>query len=63
MWAQRPAKPEVLDAAVKNVVYLLELRRIMLENLLAEFQAGVDIYLKVVRDARDNEIQQVNGVQ
>ena len=60
MWAQRPAKSEILDAAVKNVVYLLELRRVMLDNLLDDFRAGVDIYLKVVRDAREIEIKQAS---
>ena len=51
MWAERPAKKKVVEAAVKDVIYLLELRQVLMEKMLEEFVAGVNIYLSHVRDA------------
>ena len=51
MWAERPAKKKVVEAAVKDVIYLIELRQVLMEKMLEEFVAGVNIYLSHVRDA------------
>lgn len=58
MWALRPVRDEVKAAAVKNAVYLLELRRVLLDNLLDDFRSGVDIYLRTARDAGENKKQE-----
>ena len=61
MWADRPMKKHVVEAAVKDVIYLLELRQVLMEKMLEEFVAGVNIYLSHVRDASltDSEKYQV----
>ena len=51
VWAERPLKKHVVEAAVKDVIYLLELRQVLMEKMLEEFVAGVNIYLSHVRDA------------
>ncbi|XP_064607998.1 piRNA biogenesis protein EXD1-like [Liolophura sinensis] len=58
-WAERPASPQVLDAAVKDVVYLRELRRVLMEKMMMEYTAGVDIFLNNVRDATSTEAQKM----
>lgn len=55
MWLERPPRPHLVDAAVKNVKHLLELRHALMEKMLDEFVAGVDIYLMHVRDANDED--------
>ena len=44
-------KKHVVEAAVKDVIYLLQLRQVLMGKMLEEFVAGVDIYLSHVRDA------------
>ena len=51
VWAKRPASHDILMAASKNVVYLRDLRHILEEKMMAEFVAGVDIYLTHVKKA------------
>ena len=43
----------LLSLFVQHVMYLRELRLAQMERLLAEFLYGVNIYLSVVRDAKD----------
>ena len=43
----------LLSLFVQHVMYLRELRLSQMERLLAEFLYGVNIYLSVVRDAKD----------
>ncbi len=38
------------------MAHLLLLRRALMDELLADFRAGVDIYLSVHRDASDAEV-------
>ncbi|KAJ8297508.1 hypothetical protein KUTeg_024039 [Tegillarca granosa] len=45
VWAQRPVRRQMLELAMKNVMYLRELRIVLMEKMLAEFVAGVDLYL------------------
>ncbi|KAL9973391.1 hypothetical protein ACROYT_G019847 [Oculina patagonica] len=53
IWAERPAPKALVDAAAKHVMYLRELRLAQMERLMAEFLYGVDIYLSLIRDAKD----------
>ena len=59
MWMLRPASEVILDAAVKNVAFLLDLRITLLEKLLSRFVDGVDIYLSVTRDASQEQYNKV----
>ena len=59
MWMLRPASEVILDAAVKNVAFLLDLRITLLEKLLSRFVDGVDIYLSVTRDASQDQYNKV----
>ena len=56
MWAERPLADALLEAAVKNVVYLRQLRLCLMEEMLADFVDGVDIYLGVMRDAQPDSL-------
>ncbi|KAL3880013.1 hypothetical protein ACJMK2_032285 [Sinanodonta woodiana] len=62
VWSRRPAPQQLLEAAAKNVMYLLELRNILLEKMLEEFVAGVDIYLSQVRDASTEDAKRYQGM-
>ncbi|RUS71086.1 hypothetical protein EGW08_021147 [Elysia chlorotica] len=46
-WLERPLPPELLDLATKNAVHLLRLHRVLLEEMLSEFKAAVEIYLNL----------------
>ena len=50
MWKERPLPSNLLDGAVRNVMHLRELRRVMTETLLQRFTDGVDVYLGVIRN-------------
>ncbi|XP_068701589.1 uncharacterized protein [Montipora foliosa] len=53
IWAERPSPAALVDAAAKHVMYLRELRLAQMERIMAEFIYGVDIYLSLVRDAKE----------
>ncbi|XP_041357556.1 uncharacterized protein LOC121374519 [Gigantopelta aegis] len=55
IWCKRPAPGFVMEAAVKHVEHLLDLRLILMEKMMAEFTVGVDIYLAQVKDVSDAE--------
>ena len=55
IWCERPAPEHVMDAAMKHVEHLLDLRLILMEKMMAEFTVGVDIYLAQVKDVSDAE--------
>ena len=59
MWMLRPASEVILDAAVKNVAFLLDLRITLLERMLSRFVDSVDIYLSVMRDASQDQYSKV----
>ena len=44
-----------MSAAVKNVKHLLDLRMVLMEKMMEEYVAGVNIYLMQVRDASDKD--------
>ena len=44
----------MLCAAVQNVVYLRDLRRVLMEEMMRDFTYGVDIYLEHIRDANQD---------
>lgn len=52
----------MLQLAMKNVMYLRELRIVLMEKMLAEFVAGVDVYLTQVKGASQDDAKkyQVN---
>jgi hypothetical protein len=37
-------------------MYLRELRLAQMEKMMADFLFGVDIYLEIIRDAKDSEL-------
>ncbi|XP_077865677.1 uncharacterized protein LOC102808302 [Saccoglossus kowalevskii] len=51
VWLDRPLSLYLVEAAVKDVMYLLDLRKVLMECMMEEFTAAVDIYLKVIRDS------------
>ncbi|KAI0218334.1 piRNA biogenesis protein EXD1 [Lamellibrachia satsuma] len=57
MWMLRPSSDVILDAAVKNVAFLLELRIALLERMLSRFVDGVDVYLSVIRDTSKQQYE------
>lgn len=63
MWMLRPASDVILDAAVKNVAFLLELRIALLERMLSRFVDGVDVYLSVIRDASKQQFSECHNTQ
>ena len=60
MWMQQPSSDVILDAAVKNVAFLLELRIALLERMLSRFVDGVDVYLSVIRDTSKQQYGEVS---
>jgi len=56
MWRRRPASDAILEAAVFRVCYLTKLRLCLIDLLLKRFTDGCDVYLGLMRDARDNQI-------
>jgi len=57
IWHDRPFDSDFLKACAKTVMYLRELRTVMMEKLLAEYLFGVDIYLDCMRDKPDNVVK------
>lgn len=55
VWTERPPQRHLVEAAVKNVKHLLDLRTVLMEKMMEEFVAGVNIYLMHVRDASDTD--------
>ena len=60
VWEERPLPEKLTNATAKHVMYLRDLRVAQMERLMAEFLFGVDIYLKVVRDAEPSRKQSVS---
>jgi len=56
VWLERPAEQQLIDAAVINVMYLLELRVKLIEKMLSDFIDGVDIFLGLHRDASSQRL-------
>ena len=56
VWAERPATQAVVEGAVKNVKHLLRLRQVLMDKLLTDLVDGIDIYLGIVRDAPDHQV-------
>ena len=63
VWLRRPLPESLLEAAVKNVVYLRELREKQLEAMMNAFVRCVDVFLETVRDgdAEDAAAAPVRG--
>ncbi|XP_060566954.1 uncharacterized protein LOC132725780 isoform X2 [Ruditapes philippinarum] len=55
VWRERPPQQHLVNAAVKNVKHLLDLRVVLMEKMMEEYVAGVNIYLMQVRDASDRD--------
>jgi hypothetical protein len=55
VWRERPPQQHLVNAAVKNVKHLLDLRNVLMEKMMEEYVAGVNIYLMQVRDASDRD--------
>jgi hypothetical protein len=58
MWNKRPLSVELLVAAVKNSIFLLQLHKKILEKLMRPFYQCVDVFLRVVRDADQDEVNE-----
>lgn len=55
-WEQRPLTLAQIDALVKDTVYLAELSRACLKQLLLRFELGVEFFLKLERDCTAQEL-------
>ena len=53
MWEERPLNRDLLDSAVQDVSYLLDLRVATLRRLMGELMCATHIYLTCVRDATE----------
>lgn len=56
LWAQRPLSIPLAETLTSCVKYLDELRLILIEKMMVEFMAGVDIYLHTVRNLPTSEV-------
>lgn len=56
IWLERPANQQLINEAVINVMYLLELRVKLIEKMLCDFIDGVDIFLGLHRDASSQRL-------
>ncbi|XP_022239453.1 uncharacterized protein LOC111085396 [Limulus polyphemus] len=56
VWKRRPLPPILLEAAVKRVIYLRELRVAVMEKLLTEFTSAVNSSLSLIRDMSHEEL-------
>ena len=54
---ERPPRRSLVTMAVEKVRHLLALRQVLMEKMLEEFVAGVNIYLMHVRDASDADAE------
>lgn len=56
-WGQRPLSLRQIDALVKDVVYLGELARACLKQMLQKFLLGVEYFLDLDRGCSEEELQ------
>ncbi|KAH7968308.1 hypothetical protein HPB52_007633 [Rhipicephalus sanguineus] len=56
-WGQRPLSLRQIDALVKDVVYLGELARVCLKQMLQKFHLGVEFFLGLDRDCSEEELR------
>ncbi|XP_077563192.1 piRNA biogenesis protein EXD1-like [Haemaphysalis longicornis] len=56
MWDQRPLSLAQIDSLVKDTVFLAELARTCLRQLLLQFQQSVHFFLKLDRDANTQNL-------
>ncbi|XP_023244719.1 uncharacterized protein LOC111642591 [Centruroides sculpturatus] len=56
-WTLRPLPKRLEKVAVKHVIYLKDLRLAILEHLLSDLNEGIDIYLSVLRECSEEELQ------
>jgi hypothetical protein len=60
VWCHRPATNQMLEAARKNVIYLCQLRIVMMEKMLCSFRRGTNIFLNTLRRQSDEDREQAN---
>eukprot|EP00112_Aurelia_sp_Birch-Aquarium-sp1_P022001 Seg606.3 transcript_id=Seg606.3/GoldUCD/mRNA.D3Y31 product="piRNA biogenesis protein EXD1" protein_id=Seg606.3/GoldUCD/D3Y31 len=63
LWTTRPLAEELLNAVAEKVLFLRELRITQMENMMAEFLHGVDIYLGVFRDSNMNSSETLRHIR
>ena len=51
VWASRPPADCVIDALIKNVAHLLDLRRVILNELQIDLVSAIEVYLRVYKNA------------
>ena len=54
LWEERPFDPDLLESAMRDVSYLLDLRVATLRRLMGELMCATHIYLTSVRDTADS---------
>ncbi|XP_063415496.1 uncharacterized protein LOC134697261 isoform X2 [Mytilus trossulus] len=57
VWMQRPLPKNLLKIAIKEVNHLIQLRHTLMEKMMGEFIAGVDVYLAQVREASKEDVK------
>ncbi|VDI08224.1 exonuclease 3'-5' domain-containing protein 1 [Mytilus galloprovincialis] len=57
VWMQRPLPKNLLKIAIKEVHHLIQLRHTLMEKMMGEFIAGVDVYLAQVREASKEDVK------
>lgn len=56
LWPMRPLSVSLAETLLCCVKYLHELRHLLIEKMMVEYMAGVDIYLSTVRNIPDSEV-------
>lgn len=56
LWPLRPLSVSLAETLLCCVKYLHELRQLLIEKMMVEYMAGVDIYLSSVRNIPDSEV-------
>ncbi len=59
VWRERPFPAGRLKVVSKNVRHMRRLRTVLMERMLSQFTDGVDVYLGVVRDSKDETFREV----
>jgi hypothetical protein len=61
MWLKRPMSQSLKFTAAQNAIFLLPLQKCIKTNMFSSLRQGIKIFLKTVRDARDDEAIQHLG--
>ena len=56
IWTKRPVSQNLKFAAARDVIFLLNLKRYLLDRMMSPLQQGTNIFLNLVRNSPDEEV-------